>query len=703
MFLVLTEKPDQAKEISHYLQNMNKKGSAFVGKFHNKDICVLPLQGHIMQIAKDLSEHSKDFKEKDWSVGFEKLPYYPPETMFYKREPSKMGFKKYNEAKKWIAECNKIIVATDPDIEGAALAYEVIVANRALDKVIDYIDMNNIILVEKLLQDALNGKKSHLDFLTMAYQGMIRGDFNYGVGINISRYLIVKTKAKSTFGTQQTRLLDEIVQRTIENLSFKKKKYYTVVLKTKYGDFTIEVNEEDKFNKEKMLQIANEVDNLKNIEILSVEKKEKEEKPLPWFDGSDVAQEASSILKVSPLELLDEKKGLLESLYLKKMMTYPRGEAKGKMPLSQLELQKEIVSSYQNLYGVKIDTDLVKKKLWYKDGEEKVNHTPYTIAKPSIDVNKLSKDERVVFDIVAKRLLSVFMPNPVNLHIKVKGKIGDYEVTLTEISDIKRGYKDVYNTPVKESKAKDITKGEDITIDKVVFKEDETKPRPLYTEKSIITLMRRKKIGTQATYSALIQTISSKERPYVNKLKNKLIGTKYAQAFLKILPKEAINILEEFEDEVIKKLETKEINLNQARNKRNELIQKTFDLIKNGLNDETIREIVNTLDNKQTGKNTIVGKCPKCSGNLIAKKNKYECENVKWAKTEDGKWVNKGKCDFSISKKIENDNIKVEINKKNLKELLKTNKTKVEVYYKKNKNKQKKDVILKDNKLEIIF
>ena len=711
MYLVLTEKPSQANEIKNHMQNVKKEGRAFIGKFYGNDICVIPLAGHILEIPTDLSEHSNVFDEKNWQTGFEKLPYYPDSNSFYKRIVSSKHRKTYNEVKKWIAKCDKIIIATDPDIEGAALAYEVLMLNRALDKVIDYINMDNIVLVEKFLKDAIDGKKNkNLNFKSMAYQGMIRADFNYGIGINISRYIMVVTNSKSTFGTQQTRLLNEIAKRTIDYFNFKQKKYYIITLQTKYGNFTIELkNEDDKFDKQKIIDIATKINAIKNLKIESITRKEKEEKSLPWFDGSDVAQEASSAIGVSPLKLLDEKNGLLEELYLKKIMTYPRGEAKGKMPLSQLADQQNIANAFKTLVkgGEKIDTSLIKKSLWYEDGKLKVNHTPYTIAKTDINIKSLSKDEKIVFDIVLKRLLSVFMPNPVNLQTKITADIGEFKAVLNEVSDIKRGWREIYNMPVRECKTKDAQKGENIKIDKISLQENITKPQPLYTEKSIISFMKRKKIGTQATYAALIQTISSDKKPYIKKQKQKLIATEYAGHFINIVPKNVINILDEFEEEIINKLDNNEISLNEAREKRNILIKKAFNLIKEKFSDkEVLENIQNKLNTVKSDKNsnTVIGKCPKCQKNVINKpKSKmYTCEGLKWQKNGD-KWENTGDCDFSIPKIIETEKIKTIITKKNVKDLLEKSKTKIEILFKKTNKTQKKDAILKDNKFEILF
>jgi len=701
MYLVLTEKPSQAKEISKYMQNSKKEGRAFTGKFHGKDIAVLPLAGHILQITTDLSQHSDEFDAKDWKKGFDRLPYYP-ENSFYKRSVSRRDI--YNEAKKWIAKCDKIIIATDPDIEGAALAYEVLMFNKALDKVIDYINMDNIVLVDKMLQDAINGKKNkNLDFLAMSYQGMLRADFNYGIGINVSRYLIVSTNSRTTFGTQQTRLLNEIAKRTADYKNFKTRHFYTIVLNTKYGDFTVELaNEDDKFDKDKIIEIGKKLEMEKSIKVYSVERKEKEEKSLKWYDGSDVAQEASSALKISPLKLLDEKTGLLEHLYLKKIMTYPRGEAKGKMPLSQLELQKEIANAYKGVFGVEIDTNLVKKGLWYEDGKEKVNHTPYTIASADINLKDLSKEEKTVFDIVLKRLLSIFMPNPVSLTTKIKGKIGEYDVVLTEISDVKRGWREVYNMPVRECKTKDVSKDEVIEVENMKYTDNITKPQPLYTEKSIITLMKKKKIGTQATFGSLIELISSDKRPYIIKKKSQLIATDYANLFLSIIPDDAINILEEFEETIMNKLDSKEITLNEAYKRRNDLIDKTFNLIKKEINNpESIKKLQAVLETN-SNKKEVIGKCPKCGKNLIDKGKSYVCEGVKWHKDGD-KWENIGDCDFQIKKAVNTEKIKFTYTKKNIKDLLEKGKTKVDILFKKNNNKVKKDVIIKNGKTEILF
>jgi DNA topoisomerase IA len=241
--------------------------------------------------------------------------------------------------------------------------------------------------------------------------------------------------------------------------------------------------------------------------------------------------------------------------------------------------------------------------------------------------------------------LSIFSPNPVNLHTTVEAVLKNYKLILNEISDIKRGYKEIYNTPKKECKTKDLKEGDILKIEKVSLEENITQPQPLFTENSIINVMKSKNIGTQATYKALIETISSKDRPYVIKEKSKLLSTNFAKKFLSIIPDSAINVLNEFDEEILQNLADKKISVTEARKKRNELIKKTFDIIKKSIDDK-IDEIISHLENQKKETLKSVAKCPKCGGDIIEKNNKYVCSNVKWVKEND-KWINKGKCDFS--------------------------------------------------------
>jgi DNA topoisomerase-3 len=344
----------------------------------------------------------------------------------------------------------------------------------------------------------------------------------------------------------------------------------------------------------------------------------------------------------------------------------------------------------------------VKKKVWYEDGKIQVNHTPYTIASPKIDVKSLNKDEKIVFMTALKRLLSIFSPNPVNLHTTVEAVLKNYKLILNEISDVKRGYKEIYNIPKKECKTKDLKEEDVLKIGKVSLEENITKPQPLFTENSIINVMKSKNIGTQATYKALIETISNEDRPYIEKRKNKyLVSTEFAKKFLSIIPDGAVNVLNEFDEEILQNLANKKISVTEARRKRNELIKKTFDIIKQSI-DEKLDEIVSHLENQKKETLKSVAKCPKCGGDIIEKNNKYVCSNVKWVK-ENNKWINKGKCDFQIPKKISTEKIEYIITKKILKDLISKNKSKIDVLFKNKGKKFKKDIVLKENKVELVF
>ena len=702
MILVITEKATQMNKLQKILKNrVNHSYFAVEGEYKNIKIIIVSLSGHIFNVP-DLGVFDKRFKNKTFAETKNLLPVLPPENNFYQRVLTDKKYKSlYEFIKQYAIQCDKIIIAPDPDFEGAALAFEVLFYIKgALKKIYSMMDMNNLNeqVLKKNFEKALKGEG--LNYKTMAYIGLLRGDLNYGVGINTSRYLIGSLNNKSTFGTQQSRLIDLIIKRSKKYFEFKKKEFYTLKIKTDIGDFVFKPKDEElKFDKNYIYSIKNKLQNLKIVNFNKIEKENIEKKPLKWFDGSDVAQEASKILKIPAISLMDEKNGLLEKMYLNNILTYPRGDSKKIMPLSELQNQIAIAKNIEPLYNAKCDFNLIKENLWYDDNTKNlgVNHTPFTIARADIDINALSKDEKVIFDIVAKRLLSIFYPNPIVLKKTIKINIDGFDFVLTEESDVLLGWKELYGEKFKKSIIPDdiySTKVLDIVIEK-----DTTKPQPLFTLNSIITEMKRKNIGAESTYKQLVQVVTDSKRPYIRIKKGKLIPTEFAINFFNIIPDEAINVLNDFEKIIIDGLLNRQITFINAFKERNILIEKVFYLIKNEIDTKKdfLIEILNSVN--FTAKN--IGKCPLCGADVIEKEKYYCCSNRK-VKKENDKWIVEG-CKFLIFKKYETNNMRFNLSSEKVKKLLKDKKIEIEAYSKNKRKNFNMELLLNNGQIKFVF
>ena len=701
MILVITEKTTQKNKFCSILKNVKHNRFYSEGSYNNKRIVVTALSGHIFNIP-DLSVFDKRFKDKSFKKTKDILPVYPPCDTFYPRILSDKKYKDLFETIKiFVQKSDGIILAPDPDFEGAALEFEVLFyIKNALKKIIAMMDMNNLNLnvLKKEFEKALN--KKGLDYKTMAYIGLLREDLNYGVGINTSRYLIGVFEKKTTFGTQQSRLIDLIIKRTNEYFAFKKRKYYILKIKTDIGDFVLQLkNEKDKFNKDFIEEIRARINNITDIPVQNIKKEIKKIPPLKWFDGSDVAQEAAKILKIPAVKLMDEKTGLLEKMYLDNILTYPRGESKNIMPLSELENQIAIAKKIAPFYNAaECDFNLIKKDLWYNDNTKSlgVNHTPFTVAKADIDISLLSFKEKVIFDIVAKRLLSIFYPDPQVLIKTINVNIKGFDFRLKEISDIRLGWKKLYDKKEQKTVIPDNIKT--AKVKKIEIEEEKTKPLPLFTLNSVLKEMKKHKIGAESTYKQLIEKITDRQRPYIEIKEGKLIPTEFAKKFFNIIPDDAVNILNSFEEHIVKELLNKKISYANAFKKRNEMIEKVFNLIKKEIDKKTdyLIEIL-----KKENELKIVGKCPLCGGDVVEKDKYFSCIKRKVKKINNN-WENLG-CPFLIFKKIETVNMRILINKNTATELLKNKKVKIKAYSKNKKKFFMMELFLKNGKIEFIF
>ena len=715
--MFLCEKPTHKSVLEKFLTDKKYSGRAVIGKYGSNTIILFPLKGHVMGIPYP-NDAIEKFKNVSYAESIKFLPVMPEdfsggkEAWFYKKVPTNK--KIYYEFKKAAEGVDKFVLATDPDNEGASLGVEVLMSIGRTKDIIAYMNMDNLEakdLLQKGFEDALRGK-GKLDWRTMAYLGFIRKDLDYGIGVNTTRFLQVLLNSKKSFGTQQTRLLYEITKRYLDYVNFKKKKFYKIAVTTDIGTFYYRwFDEETKKwidqvdDKESAQKIAQSLKNGAKLVVESIKKEKKTVKSPKWYDGSDVAVEAGKILKVNPVALMDEKNGLLEEMYLKGVTTYPRGDSKGMMPLSQYEHQVSIAKRFAPLLNAdRCDFTLKKNHLWYEDGKVQVNHTPFTIAGEDIDVNKLSKDEKVVFDILLKRLLSVFYPDALELKITVNAKYEDNLFALMDTSDIDLGYKELYGVKKREKGVPDtLTKGDELAVKSVKVEEGETKPQPLYTPSTLINMMKRKKIGTQATYRQLYDTVMDKEKGFLRLEKGKIVPTEFTIDFLRIVPDWAIHILDEYEEHIAEKFEKREITINEALKKKNEIIKKVFFAVKESVESNLDALAEKTKSVKKEEK--AIAKCPLCGeGDIVDKGKYYACSKGK-IKKENGKWVTIG-CQFKVFKEQKIGAVQFKINAATIKKLAKMEgEVEVEAFSTKKNKKYKQRINYNDklNRIDLII
>ena len=431
--LLITEKPSVAMEFAKVLKIDTARKDGYI-EANNWVItwCV----GHLITMSYP---EKYDENLKFWRL--DTLPFLPKE---YKYEVIPSVEKQFNIVKNLLLreDIDTIYVGTDSGREGEYIY-------RLVDKMIGVTGKNKkrIWIDSQTEEEILRGIKEAKDlseYDSLSDSAYLRAKEDYLIGINFSRLLSIiygrriakqinEDKACISVGRVMTCVLGMVVSREREIRNFVKTKYYKVL--GKFGDeassFTAEwkVTENSKmFNSPKLYNengFKNENDakdfilSLKDKDavITDIKKsKQKENAPL-LFNLAEIQNECTKRFKIKPDETLE----IIQNLYEKKLVTYPRTDARVLSSAVAKEISKnlnglaknfkdtEIQAIINKMISEKYSTNLLKTK--YVNDSKITDHYAITPTGQGFEnYDKLPELQKQIYKLIVKRFLSIFFP-----------------------------------------------------------------------------------------------------------------------------------------------------------------------------------------------------------------------------------------------------------------------------------------------------
>ena len=447
--------------------------------------------------------------------------------------------------------------------------------------------------------------------------------------------------------------------RDQEYEKFKPQPYWTIVTTYNKGFSGTEINEEGKvvkyLQKDEADQQLIACKNQPGI-VQKCQKEKKQNKAPALFNLSELQSTLGKKYGYTPDKTLEIAQKLYDTY---KIMSYPRTDSR----YLSTDLYHEIGEHIQSCafgkfkeYVNQIDLSALKiDKAYFNDNKVSDHHALIPTINDNIEniYQRLSEEERNCFDEVVVSLLAIFFPAYCYETTEIIVKVGNkcFFSQGTTILDL--GYKRIYRILSGKSLEDkelqlipELKEGEGITLDKVVLKEDKTKPKARYTPGNITKLMGKYKIGTSATAASIIQTLM--DRNFLKLEKGKYMTTDLGRKFLQLIP-----------DELKSSELTIRFELNLQKVNKGELTKEAFleTLI------EEIKKNMAVFQQNTTRivQETSVGKCPKCGRNLKQGKSNWYCPGYKQDPV----------CEFSIWTTIAGKRISDDI----VEELLKKRKT----------------------------
>lgn len=659
--LIIAEKPSLAQKIIGAIGNMKRVNDYY----ENDEFIVTSVFGHLLTLY-DIEDYTGEEKKK-WSL--DNLPFFP-QNFEYKIKNDTGIKERYKLIKELIKrnDVTEIINSGDADREGEVLI------NIVVYKIFKELKINKKITriwledqTENTIRKELKYRKDIKNTENLYNEGLARGYIDWLYGINLTRYISIKSGTLLNTGRVIIPTVKYIYDRDMEIKNFKAEKYYTLsaVINKEGQEIKLDFSRL-KFTKdeyEKALNIKKEIEN-KNIKVVNVENKEVIKKPKKLFSLATLQNYMSKNYKIS----LDKTLSIVQSLYEKGYLTYPRTNTE--------YMAEEEIPKVERILQVLNNSDLeLKKTKAIFDSSKVESHSAITITEKLVDETKLSDEEIKLFNVVKNRFFANFTKEECILSqtiVTFEIENTEYSTKLKGTSIIQQGYLKFEND--LNEKSIPIFKNNELFKNNIKLEEKETTPPNKVTEAELNrffekpfkkqevedeneeendtedykAILKGIEIGTPATRSGTVEKV--KKIGYISANKNILSITDLGIKFIETLDKLNINLYKE------KTVELSQ-NLKNIYNKQ--------DTIENVVKQEevTIKNIMNqNIDVERISKNInkeSLGKCPLCHKDIFESKLSYSCSGFKEG------------CKFSIWKTIAGKNI----TKSQAKKLLLKNKT----------------------------
>ena len=523
--ILITEKPSVAMEFAKALKiNTNRKN----GYLESDEWIITWCVGHLVTMSYP---EKYDENLKQWRL--DTLPFIPKD---WKYEIIPAVQNQFNVIQNLLQreDISEIYNAGDSGREGEYIQRLVLMMSKPNPNA----KIKRVWIDSQTEEEILRGIKEAKDaseYDSLSDSAYLRAKEDYLIGINFSRLLSItqgrrvakqvnEERTSIAIGRVMTCVLGMCVQREREIRNFVKTKYYKIVGTFGEEENTCEaewkVNEKSKFyesgklynetgfkKEEDAISFINSLKDGKAIVSEIKKTKQKENAPL-LFNLAEIQNECSKRFKIKPDETLE----IIQELYEKKLVTYPRTDARVISTAVAKEISKnlngiakgfkdeEVQGYISKMVEEKYSTNLIKTK-YVNDSKITDHYAIIPTGQGYENYEKLSNLQKDIYKIIVKRFLSIFYPpaefNKVSLTINASDEI----FTSSEKVCIKQGYLEILkpknvnvgaDDPVRPQNNKLLTalkKGQELNIIEIKTKEAETAPPTRYNSGSMILAM----------------------------------------------------------------------------------------------------------------------------------------------------------------------------------------------------------------------
>lgn len=537
MKVCITEKPSVARDIAKVLGASSRHDGYFEGNGYQ----VTWTFGHLCTL-KDPADYKDEWKR--WSLGA--LPMIPPK--FGIKLIENEGYKKqFSVIKSLVDKADEVINCGDAGQEGE------LIQRWVLQKAENKCPVKRLwisSLTDASIKEGFENLRDSKDFDNLYFAGLSRAIGDWLLGLNSTRLYSLRYRSHNSVilsvGRVQTPTLAMLVDRQREIESFNSKEFWEI--RIKYRDVWFNLTPAKRFDTEEEARQAVMSMDGRLFEITDIENKKGRESAPRLFDLTSLQVECNNKWGWSA----DETLKLIQSLYEKKLTTYPRVDT---TYLSE-DIYPQIpdimakLTHYRNYTGRILESKISKSKRIFDNSKVTDHHAIIpTGESPSVLTDAR---ERQLFHLIAMRFIANFYEDCTFLATIVQGTVGEHKFKATGKIIEKPGWREILKPEAQEKNTEEEDgilpefsvgeKGPFITD----IQKKTTQPPKYFTEATLLKAMesagrnvdneelrealKENGIGRPSTRSSIIETLI--KRGYVQRQKKRLVATEAGKTLI---------------------------------------------------------------------------------------------------------------------------------------------------------------------------
>ena len=539
---IIAEKPSVARDIARIVGANSKQE----GYMEGCGYVVTWAMGHLIALAMPEAYGFTAYKAEDLPIRpnpFQLVVRQVRKDKEYVSDPA--ALKQLKVIRSCFDKADRIIVATDAGREGE-LIFRYIYQYLDCRKPFDRLWISS--LTDKAIREGLSNLKPGSSYDNLYHSAKARSEADWLVGINASRALSIARKGGYSLGRVQTPTLAMVCRRYLENRDFSSAPFWKLSVFTEKEGMSLKAVSCKDYENEALAQTAlAALRSQSQLTVETVTRKVTHTAPPLLYDLTALQKDANRRQGFSA----DKTLSIAQSLYEKKITTYPRT---GSRYISE-DVFEEVPVLLRKI-GMPLSNPLNRHSV---DNTKVTDH--HAIIPTGETPSGLSTDEITIYQMVVNRFVEAFSPDSEEERMQVRFTDGTNTFTWKACRQISLGWKAVQKDKATEADKKEdsdehilsslpnLTEDEVLSLVNADITEHKTKPKPLYTEATLLSAMENAGkevkeddkskamaecgIGTPATRANIIETLIL--RDYIRRDKKAIIPTEKGLAVYEIV------------------------------------------------------------------------------------------------------------------------------------------------------------------------